>query len=331
MFRPSSRIIRQPFPLPPMVIVPRRAAHIPSVFLLDNYIPRYKLLTDAQISRKKEQAIEHLRKCNICPRMCNVNRLAGETGYCMHLISVKNHVFREPTVAEAFFSQNHEISHQRAGFDLSPEELADWLFFVRIEVPKADDTTSHIIQTVALAILAAIPMGLRIPIVYNTSSYDSLEALSLMDGLVDIYLADFKLSSPLSSKRLLKADDYPKTAKEGIKIMQRQVGDLKFNFDGIAQTGLLVRHLVMPTYVEEGKEIMRYLAEHVSKDTYIHVMEQYRPTAHVGKINRGKSGGMRYSEINRPVTDPEVDAVKLAAREAGLWRFVEDSPYDGFR
>ncbi|KAF3166066.1 hypothetical protein TWF225_000854 [Orbilia oligospora] len=354
MFRPPSRIIHQPCSLLPGVLVPRRAAHIPSAFLLDNYIPRYKLLTDAQISRKKEQAIENLRKCNICPRMCNVNRLAGETGYCMvgekaKVSTIAPHFGEEPCIQGTYgsgsfffsgcslrcsFCQNHDISHQRAGFDLSPDELADW--FVKLQnlgnVHNINAVTpEHVVPQVALAILAAIPMGLRIPIVYNTSSYDSPEALSLMDGLVDIYLADFKLSSPASSKRLLKAEDYPKTARESIKIMHRQVGDLKFNFDGIAQTGLLVRHLVMPTYVEEGKEIMRYLAEHVSKDTYVHVMEQYRPAAHVGKMNRGKSGGMRYSEINRPVTDPEVDAVKLAAREAGLWRFVEESPHEGFR
>ncbi|KAK6526705.1 hypothetical protein TWF281_009908 [Arthrobotrys megalospora] len=352
MFRSSFRITRLPCSSSPRVIIPRRTAHIPSAFLLDNYIPRYKLLTDAQISRKKEQAIEHLRKCNICPRTCNVNRLAGETGYCMVGEKAKvstPHFGEEPCIQGTFgsgsvffsgcslrcsFCQNHEISHQRAGFDLSPEELADW--FVKLQnlgnVHNINAVTpEHVVPQVALAILAAISMGLKIPIVYNTSSYDSPEALSLMDGLVDIYLADFKLSSSASAKRLLKADDYPETAKEGIKIMQRQVGDLKFNFEGIAQTGLLVRHLVMPTYVEEGKEIMRYLAEHVSKDTYVHIMEQYRPTAHVGKTNRGKSGGTRYSEINRQVTDSEVDAVKLAAREAGLWRFVEESPHEGFR
>ncbi|KAF3918089.1 hypothetical protein ABW21_db0207262 [Orbilia brochopaga] len=192
-------------------------------------------------------------------------------------------------------------------------------------------TPEHVVPQVALAILAAIPLGLRVPIVYNTSSYDSPEALALMDGLVDIYLADFKLSSSTASKRLLKASDYPETARESIRIMQQQVGDLKFTFDGIAQTGLLVRHLVMPAYVEEGKEIMSYLAEYVSKDTYVHIMEQYRPAAHVGKAGRGKSEEVRYSDINRAVTGEEVEAVKSAAREAGLWRFVEESRHESFR
>ncbi|KAF3938124.1 hypothetical protein ABW19_dt0208704 [Dactylella cylindrospora] len=192
-------------------------------------------------------------------------------------------------------------------------------------------TPEHVVPQVALAILTAIPLGLKVPIVYNTSSYDTPAALSLMDGLVDIYLADFKLSSSSSSRRLLKASDYPETAKEGIRAMQQQVGDLKFTFDGIAQCGVLVRHLVMPAYVEEGKEIMRYLADHVSKDTYVHVMEQYRPAAHVGKANRGKAASeVRYSEINRAVRSEEVEAVKTAAKEAGLWRFVEEDQHEGF-
>ncbi|KAJ6262079.1 hypothetical protein Dda_2883 [Drechslerella dactyloides] len=192
-------------------------------------------------------------------------------------------------------------------------------------------TPEHVVPQVALAILAAIPLGLKVPIVYNTSSYDSPEALALMDGLVDVYLADFKLSSSTASKRLLKASDYPETAKHSIQIMQRQVGDLKFTFDGIAQTGLLVRHLVMPAYVEEGKKIMRYLAEHVSKDAYVHIMEQYRPAAHVGKPVRGNPDEARYADINRAVTNEEVEAVKSAAREAGLWRFVEESRHESFR
>ncbi|KAK6533289.1 hypothetical protein TWF694_002242 [Orbilia ellipsospora] len=355
MFSISPQIIRRSHKFLPRTLVPRRTAHIPSAFLLDNYIPRYRLLTGAQISQKKEQAIEHLRNCNICPRRCGVNRLAGETGYCMigekvKVSTIAPHFGEEPCIQGTFgsgsvffsgcslrcsFCQNYDISHQRAGFDLSPEELAEW--FIKLQtVGNVHNinavTPEHVVPQLALAILAAIPLGLKIPIVYNTSAYDGPEALSLMDGLVDVYLADFKLSSPVSSKRLLKAPDYPETAKEGIKLMQQQVGDLKFTFDGIAQSGVLVRHLVMPTYVEEGKEIMRYLAEHVSKDTYVNIMDQYHPAAHVGKANRGKDvGNPRYAEINRPVTSLEVEAVQLAAREAGLWRFVEESPHEGFR
>jgi putative pyruvate formate lyase activating enzyme len=188
---------------------------------------------------------------------------------------------------------------------------------------------------------------LRIPIVYNTSSYDSLESIQLLNGLVDIYLPDMKVWSDKTSKRLLKVDDYTATATESIKAMHEQVGDLCFTPDGIAKKGVLVRHLVMPGKVDEGKEIMKWLAENVSKDIMVHIMEQYFPRAHVGKERRGgrkvdfvEPGGIaassadkkdvRYSEINRPVDLDDVSAIKRAAEEAGLWRFIEPARHDGF-
>jgi putative pyruvate formate lyase activating enzyme len=184
--------------------------------------------------------------------------------------------------------------------------------------------------------------------VYNTSSFDSLESLKLLDGLVDIYLPDFKVWKDSTSKRLLKADNYTATAMESIRAMHAQVGDLCFTADGIAKKGVLVRHLVMPGMEDEGKEIMRWLAENVSRDIMVHIMEQYFPRAHVGKGKRGgkqknsvtEPGGMpasegakkevRYADINRPVDLSEVASVKKAAEEAGLWRFVEAAKHGGF-
>lgn len=181
-------------------------------------------------------------------------------------------------------------------------------------------------------------MGLRIPIIYNTSSFDSLDSLKLLDGLVDIYLPDFKVWRNSTSKRLLKADNYTATAMESIKEMHRQVGDLSFTSDGIAKKGVLLRHLVMPGKEDEGREIMRWLAENVSKDLYVHIMEQYHPDAHVGKKRRGtrrvrmgeaegegETGQeeVRYPEINRAVRDDELSSVRDAAVKAGLWRFCE--------
>jgi putative pyruvate formate lyase activating enzyme len=200
---------------------------------------------------------------------------------------------------------------------------------------------------VVLSILHARELGLRIPIIYNTSSYDSLESIELLKGLVDIYLPDMKVWRDETSKRLLKADNYTATAKESIKAMHEQVGDLCFTADGIAKKGVLVRHLVMPGKEDEGKEIMKWLAENVSKDMMVHIMEQYFPRAHVGKERRGNKiadvaepGGVaalpaakkdvRYGEINRPVDLSEVSAVRRAAEEAGLWRFVEAARHGGF-
>lgn len=199
-------------------------------------------------------------------------------------------------------------------------------------------TPEHVVPQVALAILHARDLGLKIPIVYNTSSFDSLESLELMNGLVDIYLPDFKVWKKESSQRLLKADDYASVATESIKAMHRQVGDLKFTSDGIAKQGVLVRHLVMPGKEDEGAAIVKWLAENVSKDIYVNIMEQYRPDAHVGKKRRGavskesigSIGDLRYSEINRTVNAHETGVVQKAARDAGLWRFAEAARHGGF-
>lgn len=169
----------------------------------------------------------------------------------------------------------------------------------------------------------------------------------MLDGLIDIYLPDFKVWSDTTGKRLLKAENYTGTAMESIKAMHAQVGDLCFTGDGIAKKGVLVRHLVMPGKEDEGKEIVRWLAENVSKDMMVHIMEQYFPRAHVGKPRRGRKdldvvepGGVsaaegakdevRYADINRPVDLKEVASVTQAARDAGLWRFVEAAKHGGF-
>lgn len=194
-------------------------------------------------------------------------------------------------------------------------------------------TPEHVVPQVALSILTAREMGLRVPIIYNSSAFDSLESLRLLDGLVDIYLPDFKVWRNSTSKRLLKAEDYAAAAMESIKEMHRQVGDLSFTSDGIAKKGVLLRHLVMPGKEDEGREIMRWLAGNVSRDLYVHIMEQYHPDAHVGKKRRVARRArtvegedpteVRYAEINRAVRDEELASVRNAAVQAGLWRFCE--------
>ena len=192
---------------------------------------------------------------------------------------------------------------------------------------------------VALSILHARDNGLTLPIIYNTSAYDSLASLELLDGLVDIYLPDFKVWKPATSKRLLKAEDYAAAARESIKAMHAQVGDLCFTADGIAKKGVLVRHLVMPGFEEEGAEIMRFLATDVSRDTFVHIMEQYHPDAHVGKPRKrgdqkdraaDDAAETRYAEINRAVSTEEISAVRSAAERAGLWRFCDPPKHGGF-
>lgn len=217
--------------------------------------------------------------------------------------------------------------------ELTPTELAEWMVKLQ-DVGGVHNinfvTPEHVVPQVALAILEAKEMGLRVPIVYNTSAFDSLESLELMDGLVDIYLPDFKVWRDETSKRLLKADHYAEHARESIKEMYRQVGDLCFTGDGIAKSGVLVRHLVMPGKEDEGIEIVRWLAGSLSKDCFVHIMEQFHPRAHVGKPSRGKQQGKRYADINRPVNDEEMGIVKKAARDAGLWRLQEPARHEGF-
>jgi putative pyruvate formate lyase activating enzyme len=187
---------------------------------------------------------------------------------------------------------------------LTPEELGEWYIKLQ-ETGRCHNinlvTPEHVVPQVVLSILHARELGLRIPIIYNTSSFDSLESIQLLDGCVDIYLPDFKVWSDKTSKRLLKADNYTTTAMESIKAMHEQVGDLCFTPDGIAKKGVLVRHLVMPGKEDEGIEIVKWLAENVSKDIMVHIMDQYFPSAHVRKARRGRgqvveSGGIEASD-----------------------------------
>ncbi|KAL8381205.1 hypothetical protein RB595_005472 [Gaeumannomyces hyphopodioides] len=364
----------------------RRALHLAPPFLLDEpYIPRYARLSPADAARKRSLAAAHLRECNLCPRRCGVDR-RGAVGMCgvgerAKINVIAPHFGEEPCLqghrgsGSVFFSmcnlrcafcQNHDIAHSPNGQDLTPDELAGW--FVKLQdvggVHNVNLVTpEHVVPQVALAVLAAAGMGLRLPIVYNTSAYDSAASLELLDGLVDVYLPDFKLWSPEQSRRLLKAADYPETARASIREMHRQVGDLCFTPDGIAHSGLLVRHLVMPGLEAESAQIMRWIADEVSKDTFVNIMDQYRPAANVGKAKRmrpaaaaaaapsvdagaqtvlapsategpgdGKpgSGEVRYADINRAITEGELSSVRKAAEAAGLWRFCDPPRHGGF-
>ncbi|KAH7394867.1 hypothetical protein DE146DRAFT_678693 [Phaeosphaeria sp. MPI-PUGE-AT-0046c] len=347
-----------------------RRLHLAPPYLLDDYIPRYHLISSVDAAKKRSLAYAHLRECNLCPRLCGVNRYE-KTGVCLigaetvKVNTIAPHFGEEPCFqghngsGSVFFSgcnlrctfcQNHDIAHQRNGFDLTPEELAEWYMKLQ-ETGKCHNinlvTPEHVVPQVVLSILHAREIGLRIPIIYNTSSFDSLESIRLLDGCVDIYLPDFKAWNDKTSKRLLKADNYTATAMESIKAMHEQVGDLCFTPDGIAKKGVLVRHLVMPGKEDEGREIVKWLAENVSKDIMVHIMDQYFPRAHVGKERRGtkdkddlEPGGVgataatkkqvRYADINRPVTADEVSSVRKAAEDAGLWRFVEPARHGGF-
>lgn len=174
-------------------------------------------------------------------------------------------------------------------------------------------TPEHEAAQIIEALVIAVSKGLHIPLVYNTSAYDGPTSLELMDGVVDIYMPDFKLWNPRLSLRYLAAKDYPTAARYAIMIMHRQVGDLRVDENGIALRGLLVRHLVMPGLLADTRQIMHYLAKNISPDVYINIMDQYQPHWKV-------CTEAEFADLNRPINETEYRQAVESAKEAGLWR-----------
>ena len=308
-------------------------------FVIGDVEPAYLAVwREDRLASKLEAARAELADCRACPRDCGVDRLAGEAGVC--------HVGRYARVASAFahfgeedclrgtrgsgtiffsycnlkcvFCQNWDISSAPAGEEMEPVEIAGLM--LRLQARGCHNinlvTPEHVAPQVIEALAVAIPKGLRLPIVYNTSAYDGLSSLELMEGLVDVYMPDFKVWQPETARRLLRARDYPEVARAAISEMHRQVGVLRFDERGLARRGVLVRHLVMPGLVDESAEIFTWLAEEVSADTYVNIMGQYRPEHKV-------AGNPRYADIDRRPYSEEMTQAFAAARVAGLWRFDE--------
>ncbi len=276
-----------------------------------------------------------LTRCRVCPRNCDADRLAGETGVCktgryVRVASYGPHLGEEDCLRGRYgsgtiffsmcnlrcvFCQNSDISQGQAGPEASAERVASMM----LELQQCGChninfvTPEHVVPQMLEALLIAVEGGLRLPIVYNTSAYDSLDSLRLLDGVVDIYMPDFKIWDRALALRYLKAKDYPDVARQAIREMHRQVGPLHVDEDGIARRGVLVRHLVMPGLSEDSAAILRFLAEEVSPDTYVNIMGQYYPS--------GRVSAQRYGEIYRHPLREEMRSVESAARNAGLWRF----------
>ena len=211
------------------------------------------------------------------------------------------------------FCQNFDLSWEGLGEPTTPDEMAAMCLELQAHGCHNINfvTPEHVVPQMLEGLLRAIERGLRLPVVYNTSAYDSLESLRLLDGVVDIYMPDFKFWDPETTKWIVKAKDYPEVARRTVKEMHRQVGDLAHGDDGLARHGLLVRHLVMPHRLAGTREIMRYLAQEISPNTYVNIMAQYRPA---GRADR-------YEQINRCTTTAEYEEAVEIAREEGLHRF----------
>lgn len=313
-------------------------------FVLDPFEPAYlSVWRDGGFPARVEAALHELEDCRACPRNCGCNRLRDQTRAC--------HTGRHAIVASAFphrgeedclrgwngsgtiffglcnlrcvFCQNWDISQQRAGVLCTADALADRMLALQdLGCHNVNLVTpEHVAPQVVEALAAAVARGLSIPVVYNTSAYDALSSLRLLDGLVDVYMPDFKFWKPETALRLALARDYPERAREAILEMHRQVGPLRFGPDGLARRGVLVRHLVMPGQGDESAAIFAWLAREVSPDTYVNVMDQYRPEYRV--LSTASEGRPRFTDIARRPRSAEVAEAYAAARRAGLWRFDE--------
>jgi putative pyruvate formate lyase activating enzyme len=327
------------------MILTRPSSRVDPRFRIEPFEPAYLAShRSGVLAGRVDAGLRELEDCCACPRNCHVNRMANETRVC--------HTGRYARVASAFphfgeedclrgwngsgtiffslcnlrcvFCQNWDISQQAAGTESRPEEIATLMVSLQRRGCHNINfvTPEHVVPQVLEAIAAAIPRGLNLPIVYNTSAYDSVESLKLLEGVVDIYMPDFKFWESETAKRLAKAKDYPERAREAIREMHRQVGVLRFGPDGLARRGVLVRHLVMPGQSAEAEAIFGWLADELSPETYVNIMGQYRPKYEVGQIARDGLGA-KYEEIDRRPQREELERAYAAARRAGLWRFDE--------
>jgi putative pyruvate formate lyase activating enzyme len=301
-----------------------------------DFAPAYKRAFEEGILRERAtEAIESLRSCRVCPRDCEIDRLNNKIGVCKsgrlaRVASAFPHFGEEDCLRgwngsgtiffgwcnlRCVFCQNFQTSQFGEGAEVTAMELAGiMLDLQRIGCHNINFVTpEHVVPQILEALVIAAERGLRLPLVYNTSAYDSLESIEWMDGIVDIYMPDFKLWDAELCRKYLVASDYANAARKVIAAMHKQVGELKVDESGLALRGVIVRHLVMPGLLDDTREIMRWLATKLSRDTYVNVMDQYYP-AHKAETEP------RFADISRGISADEFyDALQLA-RDAGLWR-----------
>jgi putative pyruvate formate lyase activating enzyme len=288
----------------------------------------------AELERRAREAYELLGpRCTVCPRLCKVDRREDVKGLCA--------IGRQAVVASYFphfgeenclrgwrgsgtiffsgcnlrcvFCQNHDISWEVRGEVVTPERLAEMM--LELQAIGCHNinwvTPEHVVPQILEAVPLAIAGGLRLPIVYNTSAYDSHDSLRLMEGIVDVYMPDFKLWSSETAKRYLKRADYPDVARESIKEMHRQAGDLVLDDRGMARRGVILRHLIMPGLIEETEAILRFVAEELGQGCYVNLMAQYYVSGKVGQEGQ-------YEEIARGIHREEYEQALALATELGL-------------
>jgi putative pyruvate formate lyase activating enzyme len=297
--------------------------------------PAYlRLFESGELARRAERALAKLEDCTLCPRDCHVNRLADKFAVCKTgryavVSSYFPHHGEEDCLRgtrgsgtiffgwcnlRCVFCQNYETSWLGEGRAVKPETLAAMMLYLQERGCHNINfvTPEHVVPQILEALPLAVAGGLRLPLVYNTSAYDSHDSLELMDGVVDIFMPDFKFWHEEQARQYVRAPNYPEAARRAIKEMHRQVGPLIFDENGLALRGVLLRHLVMPGDIAGSREVFEWVARELGPDTYINVMDQYYPA--------GKVGDGQFVEINRRITAEEFLAARVAAREAGLMR-----------
>ena len=296
--------------------------------------PGYLNITKNELRKRIKELENMLESCTLCPRNCKVNRLKGERGfcslgfsptvasYCPHFgeESVLVGIYGSGTIfftscnLSCVYCQNYEISQLRIGNEIDFKSLANMMLELQNMGCHNINlvTPSHQVYAILRALEIAIAKGLRIPIVYNTSSYDSVETLKLLDGIVDIYMPDIKYGSNENALKYSNARNYFDIAKAAVKEMHSQVGDLIIE-SGLAKRGLLVRHLVLPNNLAESEEVIKFLAT-LSRNTFVNIMDQYYPCYKA----------FNYPELARRITKEEYEKVIELARKYGLKRITEN-------
>ena len=299
--------------------------------------PSYlKAFENRILHERVELLTRALHDCTLCPRNCHADRISGDVGTCnttdqAMVSSYMPHYGEESPISGTrgsgtifftncnllcSFCQNFDISHEGRGYTAGPRELADMMLSLQeLGCHNINFVTpTHVVPQILQALIQSIENGLRIPLVYNSGGYDHVSTLELLDGIIDIYMPDFKFWDPDISQKTCDAEDYPEMARNAVREMHRQTGPLFINDAGIAERGLLVRHLVMPEGLAGTESIMRFLANKVSGETYVNIMPQYRPCGRSYEI----------AEIKRPITMKEYNDAIHAARRSGITRLDKE-------
>ncbi len=297
------------------------------------FIPAYlNILETGELASRVAEAYDHLSICDVCAWECPIDRRAGKIGVCRtgelaRVSSYGPHMGEEDPLrgwrgsGTIFFTrcnlrcqycQNHDISQTDSGDEVEPKQIARMMLELQsLGCHNINFVSpSHVVPQILAAVLIAAQAALKIPLVYNTGGYDSMPMLRLLDSVIDIYMPDMKYSDTDTARKYSKIRNYPQVNQAAVKEMHRQVGDLQLDEKGVAQRGLLVRHLVLPEGIAGTEKTVRFLSEEVSTNTYLNLMNQYHP-AYKSHL---------YPELNRRLTNQEYQSAVEAALAAGLRR-----------